>query len=1330
LLEFSDEEDDKNLLCLSNREVMKMTFLNHIKFSVAVICLLILFMSVPAIAQDINTANEWYNRGIEAYNAGDMPSAIQAWDKALKIFRTIKGTERDQAGCYKNIGIAFADMDKYEEGIAKQEQALKIFQTKQLNNSTQKEQAGCYMNIGVALIEMSKYEEGIAKQEQALKIYQTIKGTEEDQAVCYVNIGDALGSMGKHEEGIAKHEQALKIYQTKQLNNSTQKEQASCYMSIGVALIEMSKYEEGIAKQEQALKIFQTIKGTEREQAGCYKNIGVAFADMDKYEEGIAKYEQALSLYQTIKGTERHQADCYVNIGNALRSMSKYEEGIAKQEQALKIFQTKQLNNSTQKEQAGCYMSIGVALIEMSKYEEGIAKQEQALKIFQTIKDTEREQAGCYVNIGDALVYMSKYEEGIAKHEQALKIYQTIKGTEEDQAVCYVNIGDALVYMSKHEEGIAKQEQALKIYQTIKGTERHQAGCYMIIGIALGSMGKYEEGIAKQEQALKRYQTIKGTEKYQANCYINIGNPLFYMGKYEEDIAKQEQALKIFQTKQLINSTQRKQAGCYVNIGNALDSMGKYEEGIARYEQSLKIYQTIKGTDGDQGLCWGNIGNANLHAGKFYEAISAYQKSQETISGWWVSRGLGNAYRRRYQTGDEQKAVAEFRKAVQLAEKARASVLAFEYRTGIFEEPYKVFPDFVSLLVELNEKKVEVQEPEVIRWMQDDKSDNALLESAFHFADRGKGRALEDALREKASLKAARPDEKLLAEDHQLSLRISRLTAERDGLIDPSQTFGSKAFKPTGNVVQSPIPVDDERKKKITQEIETLQQRRNMIEVELKKTAIGAYVSPEFRKPMEMAKELPEDSAILQYSIGEKEALLLVMTRDGITSHRLGVDTPALPELFTRQEADIVQLLDAWKNRPDKIGLDGLVKLARKRVEDWGEDQRSNITAQQEKAILGRLGAVALPATALTELRDKKIHHLLVIPDGSLHYIPFAMLRVTKSKESSAQTTDQPVKVTDSQISQSQSTKGFLTEENANKGFQRDSLNTTDKENQYLVEEFSINYIPAMTTLDTVRKQKQQREQKRQQERMGLLAFANPDFSGTVADSTTTKGILRSIRSDYYTRLGLKLPALPETEEEAMQSASLFPPVKKYNTSITGKLEGTSVVITGKAASEEQIKQILGVKDTENVGWQYLLLSTHGLADPQNGMLSCIAFSSPSAKSEEDGFLQAQEVLGLQLDTDMVVLSACETGLGRMQGGEGLVGLSASFFYAGAESICASLWSVPSDSTQQLVVNLFKLIKEGKMTKAESLRQAQLNVMKTEGYSDPWSWAAFVLIGE
>ena len=112
--------------------------------------------------------------------------------------------------------------------------------------------------------------------------------------------------------------------------------------------------------------------------------------------------------------------------------------------------------------------------------------------------------------------------------------------------------------------------------------------------------------------------------------------------------------------------------------------------------------------------------------------------------------------------------------------------------------------------------------------------------------------------------------------------------------------------------------------------------------------------------------------------------------------------------------------------------------------------------------------------------------------------------------------------------------------------------------------------------------------------------------------------------------------------------------------------------------------------------------------------------------------------MNLQLDADVVMLSACQTGLGRMRSGEGLVGLSGSFFYAGAESVCASLWQVPTGPTRQLVAEFFKQLKEGNVDRAEALRVAQLSVLRAASssdgrsvdYSSPFCWAAFVLMGE
>ncbi len=1021
-----------------------------------------------------------------------------------------------------------------------------------------------------------------------------------------------------------------------------------------------------IQEWSDALRIYEITPGTEGDHADCCKNIGVALEKMGKDEEAIARYEQALRLYQTIKGTESDQAACYEQIGVAFWIMSKYEESIDSLGKALSVYKT---ISGTKRDQADCYLKIGVALWKLGKCEEAIVRREQALAIYKTIDNTERDQASLHYNIGWAFANMDKFEDALAESGQALGLYKTIKGTEQQQGHCYLNMGVALHRMGKHEEAIARLEQALAIYQAVTGTERWQAGCFKNIGSVLDDMGKYEEAISHQEQALRLYQAIKGAERDQAGCYVDLGVVLGYMGKYKEEIAKLEHALAICRN---ISGTEREKATCYLDTGWVLWNISEYENAISKCEQAISVYKGIEGTEREQKACYGNIGWAHFEAGQFSEAIETFRQAGHS---WWGSQGLGDAYRSRGQPGDRQRAVEAFWDAVNIAEQTRTSVKAFEHRTVIFEEPATVFPAFVSLLVELNEKKAKVEQPEILHWSIDPNSDHALLESAFHFAERGKGRALEDALREKVSLKAATPDMKLLSEDKELSLRISKLFSLREEL---------PATEP-------------ERRKKLTEDIEQLQQRRNMIEAELKRTVLGAYISPEFRKPMDMAKDLEPNTAVLQYSIGEKEGWLLILTREGVAAYKIEVNTPALPELLPRQQATLEQLANAWKTRPDKVGLDGLVRLARARVEDQGrsESQRKNIVdANQEKAILERLGKAVLPDTALADLRQKKIHHLLVIPDGSLNYVPFAMLRI-KDKD--------------------------------------------NKATQYVIEEFATSSVPAMTTLETIRKQKKDRQTKQKTERRQLLAFANPDFGTGVllpaADELVTR--MRSFRHDYYSGIGLKLTSLPETEAEATRVASLFAEPKLCRDPMENWPEGESVVCVSAGASEEQAKRLLAGGDRAP-HWRYVLFSTHGMADTRNGMLSCLALSAPGKDSTEDGLLQAQEILDMELDTDLVMLSACQTGLGRLSGGEGLVGLSGAFFVAGTETVGASLWQVPSAPTGQLVTEFFKNLKEGKVDRAEAMRQAQLQVMrqgkspdgKNADYSAPFCWAAFVLMGE
>jgi CHAT domain-containing protein len=145
--------------------------------------------------------------------------------------------------------------------------------------------------------------------------------------------------------------------------------------------------------------------------------------------------------------------------------------------------------------------------------------------------------------------------------------------------------------------------------------------------------------------------------------------------------------------------------------------------------------------------------------------------------------------------------------------------------------------------------------------------------------------------------------------------------------------------------------------------------------------------------------------------------------------------------------------------------------------------------------------------------------------------------------------------------------------------------------------------------------------------------------------------------------------------------------------------------------------------------YRRLHLATHGLIDERVPARSGIVFSLVGEK-EEDGILQMNEIFNLKLDADLVVLSACRTGLGRIVRGEGIIGLVRAFLYAGSSGVVMSLWNVQDQSTAGLMKGFYKHMKDGRGS-SEALRMAKLDRIHSHRpvYRHPYYWAAFVLAG-
>jgi CHAT domain-containing protein len=149
--------------------------------------------------------------------------------------------------------------------------------------------------------------------------------------------------------------------------------------------------------------------------------------------------------------------------------------------------------------------------------------------------------------------------------------------------------------------------------------------------------------------------------------------------------------------------------------------------------------------------------------------------------------------------------------------------------------------------------------------------------------------------------------------------------------------------------------------------------------------------------------------------------------------------------------------------------------------------------------------------------------------------------------------------------------------------------------------------------------------------------------------------------------------------------------------------------------------------------------ATHAvLADEVKWATQPAIILSPEVKDGQLGMLTVSDILGMKLDADIVTLSACNTGLGKMHAGEGIVGLTRAFIYAGAASVVVSLWNVEDQSTGMLMEEFYRLMAKGE-SKAKALRNAKLKIMRTtvkleatdsrQSLSSPFFWAPFVLVG-
>lgn len=253
------------------------------------------------------------------------------------------------------------------------------------------------------------------------------------------------------------------------------------------------------------------------------------------------------------------------------------------------------------------------------------------------------------------------------------------------------------------------------------------------------------------------------------------------------------------------------------------------------------------------------------------------------------------------------------------------------------------------------------------------------------------------------------------------------------------------------------------------------------------------------------------------------------------------------------------------------------------------------------------------------------------------------------------------------------------------------------KDLSYLLREHSVSYVPSASVLAGLREPRPEAKVDGGM-RKRLVAFGDPIYPAAQLAASPLRGPVSPAAA----------PQLPGTGREVDAIAGLYPEaeVARY--------------VRGEA-TEENVKDNPLLQTAQRIHF-----ATHGLVDEARPHLSGLMLTRLPG-SREDGLLQVHEIFNLRLDADLVTLSACETGLGEQVTGEGMVGLTRAFLYAGARSLIVSLWPVSDLSTPELMTSFYRHLGDTR-TKTAALRRAKLE--RIDKGVEPHRWAPFILAGE
>ncbi|MFN7948887.1 MAG: CHAT domain-containing tetratricopeptide repeat protein [Blastocatellia bacterium] len=904
-----------------------------------------------------------------------------------------------------------------------------------------------------------------------------------------------------------------------------------------------------------------------------------------------------------------------------------------------------------------------------------IEKYQQALSYFLNSDDRYRHALLLYT-IGVTRAESNNFRRVIENYNQALQIFEEI-GDQRMVSEILNNLGGACDVLGESQKALQYYERALPLFSA----QQNKSGAASV----LNNLGKIHNDFADWQKALVYYlQAVPlyraaGDRDGEALTLHNIGVAYNGLGEPDKAIEYFQQALPLLRA----IGNKRAEANTLSNLGYAFTLSNDLKKAIEIYSQAHSLQQASGDRRGEGatlnylGIAWAALGEQTRALDSLSQSLQLRRATRDRRGEALTLGHIGMVYT---LLGEAEKAIETETQALEIFRevgdrqnqaKMFQGLARAELQRGHLAEARR-HVEAALTLVETVRAGVSSQQlrASFLASRQDSYQLYIDVLMRLHALEPAAG---HDAEALQVSERArARSLLELLSEarvDFRQGVDQKLLARERE----LTQLLNARATRLTQRNSSEQLAA-------LKKEISALETEYQQVEAAIRQSSprYAAVTQPQPLGLREIQQLLDPDTLLLEYSLGQERSFLWAVTTNSLTTHELPKQ-----ELINQTATNFYHLLTA-RSRIVR-GETTPQKLARISQAD-----------EQLPEAARELSKLILPP----EVSRPGIKRLLIVADGALQYVPFAALPEPS--------------VVRSQLSV---VKGNALRPTDN------GQRTTDN-GQPLIASHEIITLPSASTLDVIRRELAGRQPAPKM----LAVIADPVFSAD-DERSRIRVVRAAVKTDRVTaaRLieheeekagqlksfaGLKVPRLPFTRQEADQILSLTPKSESFRAVDFRASRATAM-------------------SAELSRYRYLHFATHGWLDSQRPDFSALVLSLVDEQGKpQDGFLRANEIYNLDLPAELVVLSACQTGLGKEIRGEGLVGLTRSFMYAGARRVIVSLWNVNDQATSELMTQLYQQMLKGGEAPASALRSAQLALWKQKQWSAPYYWAAFVIQGE